>query len=356
MRDIRAKTRLPLLFSAALIGLLQGQTDTRSTATAAQAADQKTSINWPSHFQSKRPARLRLSQKGGIGKNYIYQTRHFELHSPVAINEHNAKLFASTAESVPAVLARLPLPLLGMPTQQKARVFIYPDEESFVKAGGCPDAAGYYSGRQVAVLLRADTFLKPVNPASRLQPKANFDLLVHEFTHLCMHRDLRHLPSWFAEGTAEYLAATHQSHGQYQFTNVERCIRQRIQRHLPNDQGVIVLPGITDTLNLNGETWRTRILDLDIDDHYRSYATSLLLVHTLFHAGKQRRHDTLQFLKSHQTRSATANAVNILLPVEQHRQTEQRIIKYWRPHGLHLRFQAAEGHKKGSPSQPPREL
>ena len=75
-------------------------------------------------------------------------------------------LFATTAESVPSVLNRLPLPLLGMPVDKSgkpvlAKVLIYPNEISFVKAGGAKGTAGYYDGWKQAILLRADTFLKP---------------------------------------------------------------------------------------------------------------------------------------------------------------------------------------------------
>jgi hypothetical protein len=126
----------------------------------------KPSVFWPTSFKLKRPAIIKLVQKGSEDRGYIYRTKHFELHSPEALSEHTLSQFATTAESVPSVLNRLPLPLLGMPVDKSgkpvlAKVLIYPNEISFVKAGGAKVTAGYYDGWKQAILLRADTFLKP---------------------------------------------------------------------------------------------------------------------------------------------------------------------------------------------------
>ncbi len=125
------------------------------TAAEGKAAPQASPPpqKWPSSFKPSRAAAIKLIQKGGqSGQTFIYQTKHFELRSSTALSQHNLSHFATTAESVPNVLARLPLPLLGMPKDAAGndalgKVLIYPDEESFLKSGGAQGAAGYYSGR-----------------------------------------------------------------------------------------------------------------------------------------------------------------------------------------------------------------
>jgi len=231
------------------------------------------------------------------------------------------------------------MPLLGMPKGGRAKVFIYPDEDSFVADGGAQGAAGYYSGRKKAIMLRADTFLNPPPPAgSKLPPKADYNLLVHEFTHLCMHRDLAYLPTWFNEGVAEYIAAMHENKGIYQFSNVTSSIRRRIKGALPNDKEFIVLPGIAETMELSSKDWRERIERGQAEDHYRSYATSLLIVHTLFHGGENRREATRTFLQQRQKRPPVKTAEQQLIPIDERKKLQQRIIDYWRPRGLRLKF------------------
>lgn len=302
-------------------------------------AQQTAPSAWPKSFSPSGQAKIVLVQKGGGGQEFIYHTKSFELRSPTALNQRNLGLFATTAESVPGVLASIPLPLLGMPKGGRAQVLIYPDEDSFIAAGGMQGAAGYYSGRKKAIILRADTFLSPPPPAgSKLPPKADYTLLVHEFTHLCMHRDLAYLPTWFNEGVAEYIAAMHENKGVYQFSNVTTSIRRRIKGALTNDKEFIVIPSIVETMALSSKAWQDRIERGQAEDHYRSYATSLLIVHTLFHGGEKRREATREFLAQIQKRPPVKGAALKLIPIEEQIKLQQRLIDYWRPRGLRLKF------------------
>lgn len=307
--------------------------------------------SWPSSWKPAAQAKIIVAQQGGEGKPYIYHTKNFELRSLTRLNERQLQIFATTAESVPRVLKRLPLPLLGMPDGGRAKVLIYPDEDSFIAGGGTNGAAGFYNGRMKAILLRADSFLTPASgQGSRLPPKADYSLLVHEFTHLCMHDILAYLPPWFSEGTAEYLTAMHQAKGVFQFSDPNSSIRRRIRQSLPNDKEEIILPGIAETMALGHKEWVDRIKKGKIEDHYRSYATSLLIVHTLFHGGEKRREATRKFLQAqhkhphrtdHESRRLYPRweeAEAQLIPVEERKKLQQRIIDYWRPRGLRLKF------------------
>ena len=311
------------------------------TITIVSAQDSSVAKRWPTIYKPGAKAKIITAQRGDGAKPFIYHTRHFELHSPTALSRRHLEKFATVAESVPDVMARIPLPLLGMPKGGRAKVLIFPDEESFVKAGGTQGSAGYYSGRKVAIMLRADTFLQPPPPAgSRLPPKADYDLLVHEFVHLCMHRDLGYLPTWFSEGVAEYFAAAHTNNGVYRFDNILPSIRDRLKQALPQENNLIILPGVEETMALTPKTWHERIEHGEAVDSYRMYASSLLIVHTLFHGGTKRRNATLTFLKNITARKPTADQVELLIPRKTQNQLQERIITYWRPRGLRLKFSA----------------
>ncbi|MGB1259202.1 MAG: hypothetical protein ACPG6P_04105 [Akkermansiaceae bacterium] len=227
---------------------------------SAKLSAQQETLRWPSSYKPRSAAKIITVSKGGEGEPFIYRTRNFELRSHSAVTPRNLQLFANIMESVPTVIGKLPLPLLGMPNGERAKVFIYPDEETFTQAGGAAGAGGYYDGRKQAIMLRADAFLKPPSrPGSRLTAPPNYDLLVHEFTHLCMHQDLAYLPVWFTEGTAEYMAAAHQSGGSYQFSNITQHISRHIKKNLPNDKGIIVLPSVVSTMAHTHESWRNQI-------------------------------------------------------------------------------------------------
>ena len=311
------------------------------TTATGLAEDKGNPKRWPSIHRPTGKAKIVLTKKGQGQTPYIYHTKHFELRSPDALSQRHLQKFATVAESVPRVLAKFPLPLLGMPEGGRAKVLIFPDEESFVKNGGAYGAAGYYSGRKQAIMLRADTFLQPPSPASsRLPPKADYDLLVHEFVHLCMHRDLGYLPTWFSEGVAEYIAAAHTNDGVYRFDNITSEIRNRIKAGLPNDKEHIRMPSVKETMQLTSESWREKLEHGDDADGYRLYASSLLIVHTLFHGGEKRRADTRTFLQNLRPRKLLNQKVELLIPEKDRDQLQQRISNYWRPRGLRIKFES----------------
>jgi hypothetical protein len=348
---MQSSSRQPFLAKALAKGslaiLIAGAGFSINVTAAEEKSAPQAPPKWPTSFKPSRAAAIKLIQKGGggqSGQEFIYQTKHFELRSPTVLSQHNLSHFATTAESVPSVLALLPLPLLGMPKDAAdndtlGKVLIYPNEEAFLKAGGTHGAAGYYSGRKQAIMLRADTFLSPPPRAgSRLPPKANYDLLVHEFTHLCMHRDLAYLPVWFTEGTAEYIAASHENKGVYQFSNITSSIRKHILKNLPQDKEFVVLPGIVETMSLTHKTWKERIETGFAKDHYRSYATSLLIIHTLFHGGEKRLTTTRNFLDQIHARKRHSDPIPVLIPPSDRIKLQEMIIKYWKPRGLRLKF------------------
>ena len=96
---------------------------------------------WPSIYRPSGKAQIILVQKAQGKTPYIYHTKHFELRSPTALSHRHLQKFATVSESVPRVLTKFPLPLLGMPDGGRAKVLIFPDEESFVENGGSPGAA-----------------------------------------------------------------------------------------------------------------------------------------------------------------------------------------------------------------------
>lgn len=303
------------------------------------AQDSPTATPWPKIHKPKGKEKIITIQKGDGSRAYIYHTRHFELRSLEALSQRHLEKFATVAESVPDVMAKIPMSLLGMPTGGRAKVLMFPNEDSFVQAGGIPGAAGFYNGRREAIMLRADSFLKPPPPAgSKLPPKADYALLVHEFVHLCMHRKLAYLPTWFIEGVAEYIAAAHENDGVYRLDKITSAITKRVKRNLPNDKDQINLPSVSETMSLTPKTWRERVENGDPADSYRMYGSSLLIVHTLFNGGEKRRTATREYLNTLRPRARMNERTQKLIPLNERDKLQQRIAKFWRPRGLRIRF------------------
>ena len=92
-----------------------------------------------------------------------YRTRHFEIISFQDHREQILKSMASCAESVPAALQAIPLPLYAPPVSGQSKIHIFKNEDSYEEAGGAKGTAGFYESRQ-------QTSRFPILQAPRARP------------------------------------------------------------------------------------------------------------------------------------------------------------------------------------------
>ena len=182
-----------------------------------------------------------------------YATANYRIESSEPLDRALLVKFSQTAESVAWVLKLLPLPLYAPPPGENQLIVIASNEDAYVKAGGARGTAGYYNGRLQRVIIQWEHF-RPKAENSRLIPEADYDLIVHELTHLGMHQYLDTCPPWFTEGVAEYLAATHTTKGQFDFANLDRSIRGRLTRNSPSGQKTITALNLPSTLKMDSRS------------------------------------------------------------------------------------------------------
>lgn len=324
---------------SALLGAIWALTPTTSPA----AEEEKP---WPKQFRA-RPAKV-LALEPPEGVRAAYQTAHFRLLSDDPIGPESLKRFATIIESIPLILQGFPLPLWAPPGKngEKPIVRLCGNEISYQLHGGPGRSPGFYSGRKQEIIIRADVFLNPpqVRP-SRLRPKPNEELLVHELTHLGMHWILAKSQPWFYEGTAEYVAAAHRGGGNYSFGDMDRSIRDHVRRYLiPGKDGTIPLPALSEVMGKTSKQWSATNQFAENNDPIRQYAAALLLVHYQFH-GKTRRAKVRSYLD----RLAAHRDWRVPLPrltTEPPAEIEARLQRYWFPKGLNLKFAKAARHRE----------
>ena len=140
---------------------------------------------WRWEFKGK-PAALKIVDDETKGTQVV-TTRHFRMVVETRIARQDLARFARVVESVPELIRSHPLPLWAPRQQEGIDIILCKDEASFVRAGGDEGAVGWWDGRRGQVLIRADYFLAPPRPAnSRLQPRPDQGLLVHELVHMSM--------------------------------------------------------------------------------------------------------------------------------------------------------------------------
>lgn len=293
---------------------------------------------WPNEFKT-RPIKMAFGSDAKSG-NQIVTTEHFRMVSETQIARQEFTRFAKVVESVPQLIEGFPLPLWAPPSKGKIDIFFFTDESKFVKAGGTAGAVGWWDGIRRRALIRSDYFLAPPRGGnSRLQPRPDQDLLVHEMVHMSMAGILWRLPPWFFEGTAEYFAVCHQGDGWYMFRDIDRMIRDHLRRALAvNKVGEKYhLVSAEKVLKYDHRAWLAETRNEFNGNAYLPYATGLLLAHYHFHGGQARR-DTVA---SHLTKLKTLGRRTKTppFPTGSGKEIEERLVKYWSQKGLHLVFE-----------------
>ncbi|GAA5494471.1 hypothetical protein Rhal01_00632 [Rubritalea halochordaticola] len=292
-------------------------------------------LDWPSQLINKSSPPV--STPDSDSPPYHYTTKTFQFISNEKIAIDKIRSFAVTAESVPAALSRIPLPLYSPPEDEKGGkvpIYIFSDTESFIRAGGKRSSSGYYSGRKKSVYLRSDHFTKV--PIGRLP---NYRLLVHELTHMSTHGVLGYLPSWLSEGTAEYMSAAFIPKGSYRFDDMVRRIPAHAKKFI-DTKAVVELPKFENLIAMSNRQWGEELQKLNEDESfYPHYLAALIITHYVYHLDPQGRENCKTYISMLKDRKSIQEANTVLFPHEIRKELPQKLEKYWQQRGLKIRFQ-----------------
>ena len=311
---------LPLLFLCALTTSLLVQSEEKP---------------WPGHLKNQSSLPKVVATQSDSA-SFTYESLSFRFISDKKLDLNKVREFAKTAESVPAVVARIPLPLLHMPVMddgKKPAIYIFSDLESYARAGGSPQSAGYYSGRQKSVYLRASAFTEV--KAGRT---VRYNLLVHELTHLCNDGILGYVPPWFSEGNAEYISAAFIPKGSYQFASITDRIKLHAKRQL-HKQKHIRVPKLEKFLQLSSKDWRELTSTMEPNEVYHLYCLSLMLVHHFYHRDPEGRTKAKDFIEACQNRKNSSAPYPAILTSNETQALEKILTAYWKPKGIIITFE-----------------
>lgn len=301
-----------------------------------QTQVQTRTLKWPRTFSAgAEESKFQiLETKNGV---FHYRTKHYRIESDSSLNPTLLKKFTRAIESVAIVLRQLPLSLSWPPTDKLPLVKICSTTERFQAEGGPQNSSGYYDGRLKRVLILKDQFFRTHQP-SRLGVRPNFDILVHELTHLQMHGFLPRTEPWFYEGVAEYLATAHGLAGNFDFTTIESAIRKKIQSYQDPEGIESHLTNIAELIAHTPHTWNDEIIRSTGYELLEPYSASLLLVHYYFHGGETRQQEVRSYLEKARETTSARPIFPQLHDAKNAAKTQARLTNYWKPRGLKLKF------------------
>lgn len=287
---------------------------------------------WPTVLKGNGYARVIMPRSST--PPFTYTSRTYRFITQQKLSKTEISKLAATAESVASAISRVPLDLSAPPSgPAKPAIYIYPDEKSYIAAGGPIASAGYYSGSDDAVLLRADLFIKTKNP--------NYQLLTHELVHLNMDSILAYCGAWFTEGNAEYFSSAFFATSSYRFTDMTRSIQTRAKQFYPNET-TIKLPSLEQLIQLDFTKWNELNEQLTPEERFSPYLASLLLVHYFYHLDPTGRAKIQTYLISVHHRSKTGNFSlqdqAPLFPKADLKKIQTTITKHWQSRSLNIQF------------------
>ena len=287
---------------------------------------------WP---KSHTPIVLKIETIASPDDLPRYATANYRIESCEPLDRALLTKFAQTVESVAWILKLLPLPLHAPPKGAKPLIVITSNEADYLKAGGAKGTAGYYNGRLERVIIQWEHF-RPKAEDTQLIAVADYDLLVHELTHLGMHQFLGTSPPWLTEGVAEYLAATHTSKGQFDFGDLDRAIRGRLTRNSPAGQKTIPTLNLKGTLEMDDRAWHRMTVSKEPFETLEAYKSALLLTHFYFHGGQERRDEMKAYLEQLSKVTRFTRKLPSLVDEKEVPAIQEKLTRYWATRGVRL--------------------
>lgn len=302
--------------------------------------------SWPRTVSLEDAPKAETVKEDAATKQFVYRTPHYEFQCDSRLGANVVREFSRIFEATFLVNCKLPLDLRPAPEAGRelflARLFTNKDD--YFNAGGVPNSAGTYSGGKDAILVPLDSLgVKMVGSRVSLENGSDDDnrTLVHEITHQMMNHWLPKLPTWFTEGSAEFVAMAKYDRGKFSFVQMEDRLRDYLQgRGANGKQWRMLKPA--ELMLLDGRTWAGAMGSKESQQNYGSAATLAFYFYLLDGAGEGA--DVIAWLRDLANAKNRKEAEPLL---EKHlirgrspEQLEKDIITAFRKKGLDVEFES----------------
>jgi len=186
------------------------------------------------------PARSELPADLSVdGGPRVFRTAHFEFETDEPVSQAFIAEAARVYEGTLLAVNSLPHgPVFAPPEGERFRGRFLRDDafdeiatQSFPSLPG-QRVSGLYLGAERKLLVPYSSLgARTLGSRQTLRKTSDTSTLVHEIVHQVMDRWLPVLPTWFAEGFAEYFATVPYQNGRFDFANSERGLRERLRQH-----------------------------------------------------------------------------------------------------------------------------
>ncbi len=256
---------------------------------AGQSADQSGTGNQEPAAQKDWPRSVVLEQKGGAEvieednekKVFRHESEHYEFVCDSRIGVSAVREFSKVFEATWLVNCLLPLDIKPRPEPLRTKFLarIFTSREDYLAEGATRGSAGVYSrGKKALMLPLSSLGVKMVGSRVSIDyGSENYRTLIHEITHQMMNHWLSRLPTWYTEGSAEYVELAEYNNGRFSFSQHQSRLKEQLQKY--NRDGLFYLVPIEKLMTIESAEWSAALSQ----NYNTNYPSALALTYFFYH-------------------------------------------------------------------------
>ena len=318
-------------------------------ASSAPSADSPTaSATWPRTVSLEDKPAVTTVKEDADTREFIYRSPHYEFQCDSKLGANVVREFGRMFEATYLINSLLPLDFKPQPEPLRefflARLFT--EKSTYMKEGGVEGSAGVYSrGKKALMVPLSSLGVKLVGSRVSLEygDDQNNVVLIHEITHQMMNHWLNKLPTWYIEGSAEYVSMLeYNSNGRFSLIGLNRRLQNYAgRRNYAGGGKSFTMIDLEELMTIEGARWSAALGRGGSASE--NYGSAGLLTYFFYHLdGKGDAAHTIAFLRQVQNAKTTEEeqaAVKAhLLRERSYAQLAEEVKKALRKEGLDITY------------------
>ncbi|MFO1484423.1 MAG: SHD1 domain-containing protein [Verrucomicrobiaceae bacterium] len=219
------------------------------------------SPTWPRSISLEDRPEVAVVKEDTAANEYVYRSPHYEFQCDSKLGANVVREFGRIFESTWLINCILPLDLNPQPEKLReiflARLFT--NKSDYMDAGGVEGSAGIYmSGKKALMVPLSSLGVKMVGSRVSLENNSDDDnaTLIHEITHQMMNHWLGRLPTWYIEGSAEYVEMLeYKRNGGFSLIGLQRQLKDYAQRMSRGGGKSFAMIDLEELMTIDGSRW-----------------------------------------------------------------------------------------------------
>ncbi len=281
-------------------------------------------------------------------REFVYRSPHYEFQCDSKLGANVVREFGRMFEATYLINNLLPLDL--QPKPEPLREFflarLFTDKSTYMEEGGMQGSAGVYSRGKKALMVPISSLgVKLVGSRVSLEygDEQNNNVLIHEITHQMMNHWLNKLPTWYIEGSAEYVGMLeYNSNGRFSLIGMNRRLQNFANRRNYAGGGKsYTMIDLEELMTIEGDRWSAALGNGGSANE--NYGSAGLLTYFFYHIdGKGDAANIISFLRQVQnakTKEEEQAAVKThLLRERSYAQLSEEVKKGLRKEGVDIDY------------------